>query len=676
MALTVAAGFGQTQDTSGNGLLKGTYAFRHLAVQIVDSNNDPTDMTAVYGTITFDGAGNYTVSATSIDNGVSNGAPQPLTQSGTYAIGANGAGYLTNELYPTDPNAFIYGALAQGVYTGSSTESEQDTNELNDMFIAIPLGPAPTNAGFTSSYQTGVIDFPGADSSSIKNALFELQPDGKGGFATINLTGQAADQSNPNITQSISGATYSFNADGSATLTIPASTGVDSTEPLFTGTKTIYESADGNFILGWTANDFDIFVGVKALAVTGTNTLSQGLYFTAALEDTPGLGADSYYGGTSNSGDINGDGVIHQRLNLPGLLSKDYGTNDQIVLNADGTTGVDSLGYQYIFGDGAQAFVGIGSNGFFSLLVGMHAPTFAPTGSVFLNPIGVNNAASYAPVTASLSPGEDIALYGSGLSSTTTNIQGGQPFPTSLDGVSVTIDGTPCPIYSISPGQLNVVVPYEVALNTTGLANIQVTNNNLQSNVVQMYLTDSEPGSFSQNQNGIGLAAALHSSTNLLVTDDNSAQANEYISLYLTGLGTVTPTIQDGAIGPSNPLSWSDLYNAGNLLVFFNDYPSGSTGNPGTIQYAGLVPTLAGLYQINVQVPSGVLTPGDDVNVEFVTDAADVDQIQIPYDFGGSARPASPAARRAARQKARLSRTRKSSKHRPRAAILATDAHQ
>lgn len=337
VALTVAAGFGQTQDTSGNGLLKGTYAFRHLAVQIVDSNNDPTDMTAVYGTITFDGAGNYTVSATSIDNGVSNGAPQPLTQSGTYAIGANGAGYLTNELYPTDPNAFIYGALAQGVYTGSSTESEQDTNELNDMFIAIPLGPAPTNAGFTSSYQTGVIDFPGADSSSIKNALFELQPDGKGGFATINLTGQAADQSNPNITQSISGATYSFNADGSATLTIPAATGVDSTEPLFTGTKTIYQSADGNFILGWTANDFDIFVGVKALAVTGTNTLSQGLYFTAALEDTPGLGADSYYGGTSNSGDINGDGVIHQRLNLPGLLSKDYGTNDQIVLNADGT---------------------------------------------------------------------------------------------------------------------------------------------------------------------------------------------------------------------------------------------------------------------------------------------------------------------------------------------------
>ena len=134
-ALSLGAAFAQTQDISGNSMLKGTYAFRHLAVQLVNSTNDPTDMTAVYGTITFDGAGNYTLNATSIDNGVSNGAPHSLTQNGTYAIGANGAGYLTNELYPTDPNALIYGAVAQGVYTGSSTESEQDGNELNDIYL-------------------------------------------------------------------------------------------------------------------------------------------------------------------------------------------------------------------------------------------------------------------------------------------------------------------------------------------------------------------------------------------------------------------------------------------------------------------------------------------------------------------------------------------------------------
>ncbi len=259
----------------------------------------------------------------------------------------------------------------------------------------------------------------------------------------------------------------------------------------------------------------------------------------------------------------------------------------------------------------------------------------------------MNNAASFAPVTASLAPGEVIALYGTGLSSVTTNVPGGQVFPTTLGGVSVSIDGTNCPLYYVSPTQLAAVVPYEVASNQSGLANIQVTNNQVTSNVVQMYLTDSSPGSFSQGQNGIGLAAALHAATNQLITDANPVQPGEYISLYLTGLGTVTPAITDGALGPSSPLSYSDLYNAGNLAVFFNDYgANGSTGNAGNIQFAGLVPTLAGLYQINVQVPTSGLAAGDDVYVEFVTDAADVNQIQIPFGFSsGSARPLDRAAR-------------------------------
>jgi hypothetical protein len=37
------------------------------------------------------------------------------------------------------------------------------------------------------------------------------------------------------------------------------------------------------------------------------------------------------------------------------------------------------------------------------------------------------------------------------------------------------------------------------------------------------------------------------------------------------------------------------------------------------------------LYQINVQVPTSGLASGDNVYVEFLTDAADVNQIQIPY---------------------------------------------
>jgi uncharacterized protein (TIGR03437 family) len=254
------------------------------------------------------------------------------------------------------------------------------------------------------------------------------------------------------------------------------------------------------------------------------------------------------------------------------------------------------------------------------------------------------------------------------------SIQGGQVFPTTLGGVSVSIDGIPCPIYSVSSGQLNVIVPYGVASSQfAGLANIQVTNNNVPSNLVQVYTTDAAPGAFSQTQNGIGFAAALHSATNQLITMDNPAEPGEYISLYLTGLGTVTPAITDGAVGPTSPLSYSDLYNSGYLIVNFNDYnPNGSVGNPGNIQFAGLVPTLAGLYQINVQVPTSGLGAGDNVYVEFITDAADVNQIQIPYGSGSSVGPVPVEARRLARVagiKATRSRGRTLAAHRVRGAV-------
>ncbi len=649
---SLAVATGQTQDTSGNGMLKGSFRFRHVAVQAVDQFLNPADITASYGTITFDGAGHYTIAGTSLDSG--GGVPQSLSVTATYAIGSNGLGYLTNPLYPNDPDAYIYGAVAQGVYTGSSTESQGDQNTLNDIFVAIPVG-SPTNAGFTAPYQTGLLDFTGGDSTAIKNALFELTPNGKGGFGVITLNGQAADQSANTVTQSVTGATYNFNSDGSATLTIPLPSGTSATNALLTGARTMFESADGSFILGWTNAGYDIFFGIRALTITGTNSLSQGLYFTAALEDSPNfLGTDSYYGGTDNYGDSSGDGVIHQRLNIPVGNSLDYGSDDQIVLNPDGTTGPDFIGYQYIFGDGGKAFVAIGTQGVFSLVIGLHAASFSGTG-VYLNPTGVVNAASFQPVTASLAPGEMITLFGTGFSSTTMSVQGGQTFPANLGGVSVSINGIPCPVLYVSSGQLSVLVPYEVASNQTGLANIQVTNNGVMSNVVQMYLTDSVPGAYSQGQNGIGLAAALHAADNTLITSGSPAQPGEYISLYVTGLGTVTPAITDGALGPSGTLSSSDLYNAGNLMVNFNDYgPNGSAGNPGNIEFAGLAPTLAGLYQINVQVPESGLAAGDDVYVEFITDAADVNQIQIPYgSASGNSRVAGASRVRALRPRGR-----------------------
>jgi uncharacterized protein (TIGR03437 family) len=397
----------------------------------------------------------------------------------------------------------------------------------------------------------------------------------------------------------------------------------------------MYVSADGNFVLGYTPNGYDLVFGMKALSSAPTNSTFQGLYYTSALEASPGFGnncgdMDGFYGSLISDG--GGDQIIHQRLAAPFCYSIDYEVDDVTTFTSNGNAS-DFNGYNYAFGDGGQAFVAIGTGGFFSLTAGVHANTFTGSG-VFLNPIGVTNSASFAPITASLAPGELVTLYGTGLSSGTATTQGGQAFPTILNGVQVLVNGTPAPIYYVSSTQISAILPY--ALSSATLASIQVVNNNVKSGTVTQFVTDSLPGVFSQTQNGIGYAAAVHAATGKLVTQSNPAVAGEYLAVFLTGLGTVTPTINDGALGPTNPLSYSDLYNQGTdyFGVYFDDY-NNDAFQPGNVNYAGLAPGLAGLYQINVQVPTGV-GPGD-VYLEIYTDAADVNQIQVPVGSGTSA---------------------------------------
>ena len=626
-ALGASALQGQSLDNSGNALLNGSFHFRQLEAANFDpTTGDVIEMIAVNGTITFDGAGNYTIAGgTYLDSA---GMTQTVSTSGTYVIGGNGWGYIIN---PLDSSDYIYGAVGQGVFIGSATEGN-DTNT----FIAVPAGPVLTNSTFTGSYWAGLIDFPGGGSTDLKNALFELTPNGQGTFGTISLNGQAENQSAPTITQSVGGATYTFGSDGSVALNVPTPSGISSTNALFSGSKTMYVSADGKFVLGYTPGGYDVFFGMAALASSPNNSTFNGLYYLSALEDGPGLGnacgtVDGFYGSLISNGI--GDQIIHERLFGPFCYTIDFETDDVTTFTTNGNAS-DFNGYLYAFGDNGQAFVAIGSGGFFSLVAGVHANTFSGPG-VFLSPIGVYNAASWAPITASLSPGELVTLVGSGLASTTQTMQGGQPFPTTLGKVQVLVNGQPSPIYYVSPTQISAILPYELATSNAVVASIQVSNNGVTSNAVTQFTTDAMPGIFSQTGNGIGYAAAVHtagSAAGQLVTQASPAVAGEYLAVFLTGLGTVTPPIADGALGPVPPSS-ADQFTSPYFGMYFDDY-NNNLYQPGNVTFAGLAPGLAGLYQINVQVPSGV-GPGD-VYLEIYTDYSDVNQIQVPVGGAGA----------------------------------------
>jgi hypothetical protein len=203
----------------------------------LDSSGNPTEVTASHGVITFNGAGGYTLTGSYVDNTVGGGKPQALNvAAGTYAIGANGAGYIANPLAPADASNLIRGAVAQGVFVASDTENSgiacpgnpANTCSSFDIFVAIPAGAVLTKSSLTTPYQLAILDFTGGNAAAILNGVGLMTPDGAGGIGTILLSGQASNQTGSTLSQYLTGATYAVNADSGVTLTLPAPEGVAS----------------------------------------------------------------------------------------------------------------------------------------------------------------------------------------------------------------------------------------------------------------------------------------------------------------------------------------------------------------------------------------------------------------------------------------------------------------
>ena len=226
---------------------------------------------------------------------------------------------------------------------------------------------------------------------------------------------------------------------------------------------------------------------------------------------------------------------------------------------------------------------------YLGLNIAVKAPTLSGSG-VYLNPTGVVNAASFTPFTTGIAPGELITLFGTGLS---TGNSVDATFPPTLGGVTVRINGRQAPLYVVSPGQISAIVPYET---TTGVAEIQVSRGGTLSNRVTVYVNRTAPGVFAVPPTGLGYAAALHPDYSL-VTPQNPARIGETIAVYLTGMGATDPVVANGAAGPVSPLAKT------------TEAIDVSLGRRSAkIAYSGLAPLLRGLYQLNFEVPAGVGT--------------------------------------------------------------------
>ncbi|HXI42775.1 MAG TPA: hypothetical protein VNH83_22525, partial [Bryobacteraceae bacterium] len=418
LLLMAGAMMGQTFN---NQTLSGKYNFRHLSFT-TDTSENITDIRSLWGSMTFNGSGNYGFSGQLAANGA---APVAASGSGTYTVTPAGMVTLTNPQNNTLQLNARWGLVSPSTVTlvgpqpgeamliGSSTEN---TGNTFDLFVAILADQGASNGVLTGSYFASTLAFPSGSAAQVRSALFTLQANGQGGFGSISVSGHGANLSAGAFTaQTVAGATYTVQADGSGSATFPLQTGLTGATQILAGNETIYVSSSGNVILGG-ANDGstqDIWVGFKA----GNGLAWTGEFWHAGLRfENPG-NASAYSGSlfSNNAGSVTFTRRLRQ-LQATGAIAYDFTGANAFTLGPDGS-GTAAL-TRVALGAAGNGFVGTAVDpsdpGGYEVYLGVRMPPVSGTG-VFLNPQGVVNAASFAPVGDSIAPGEFVTLFGSNL---------------------------------------------------------------------------------------------------------------------------------------------------------------------------------------------------------------------------------------------------------------------
>jgi uncharacterized protein (TIGR03437 family) len=214
----------------------------------------------------------------------------------------------------------------------------------------------------------------------------------------------------------------------------------------------------------------------------------------------------------------------------------------------------------------------------------------------------IANVTSATGIRSSVQPniqaGSWVTIYGSNLANSTLDwtglINNGQ-LPTSLGGVSVTIDGQSAYLYFVSPGQINLQVPAAAS----GDVQVVVTTNGMSTAPVKAHLGSYAPAFFQWGPNQYVVATRYPD--------------NAYVGNPLIGTGFVAAKPGDTLIlwatgfGPSDPPQAPGLVTSGVHTV---SQPVTATigGIAATVVGAALSPGLVGVYQIAIQLPGSVPT--------------------------------------------------------------------
>lgn len=278
----------------------------------------------------------------------------------------------------------------------------------------------------------------------------------------------------------------------------------------------------------------------------------------------------------------------------------DAGNNVLRILLTDGTI-------QTVAGNGRAGFAGDGGPATSAELDSLRQVAVGTFGEVYIADSFNNRIRKLTPTTITLGEttnaagnievlaantwitikGTNLAPAGDTRSWQLSDFVNGQ-MPTSLDGVSVTLNGVNAFVSYISPNQVNALAPPSLQ---PGLVQVQLTNNGANSAIASVQLQSYSPTFFTFTG---GYVAAVHADgaligpTSLYPGASTPAQRGEIIQLYANGFGPCTSPVTPGSPQQTGTLPTMPVITIG--------------GTQAAVAFAGLISP--GLYQFNVTIPA------------------------------------------------------------------------
>ncbi len=361
-----------------------------------------------------------------------------------------------------------------------------------------------------------------------------------------------------------------------------------------------------------------------AITITGPLTLGPqpGSQFNftggGAVTVTPGGAAQMKLDVTGTGDDQCNDNILSDAV-----VTMANGDKLNLTLFAPGTSGATFPGTFVVTG-GTGQFAGKGGSGTATFALSTPPPNIALTLSLagnLTNQLTVTPAITPTGVVPvghtrnTIQPGSWISVYGRNLANGTTIWDGSTSnIPTTLGGVTATINGKAAYFWFTSPGQLNLQAPDDtkygcvnVTVNTpNGTVSTQVNNNFAAPS---LNLLDAKyPAAIVLTPDGSGTAPggqySIVGPTGRFSYPTRPIKRGENLVLYGVGFGPTNPAVAAGNTfrgSAPTPKDFQLQVLLGNNLI--------------PIAYSGLVGT--GLYQINITVPAN--TPSGDVPLRIVT---------------------------------------------------------